>query len=134
MCIRDSNILVTNGRVTGILDFGDMVYSVLVADAAVAAAYALLDKPDPLAAIAAVIAGYHSTFALQQTEIAVLFDLVCMRLVMSVCHAAQQRQLAPDNTYLSISEDAAWAALERLAAIPPRFAHYTCLLYTSRCV
>ncbi len=48
-------MLVRDRQVIGILDFGDMVYSVVAADVAIAAAYALLDKPEPLAAIAAVV-------------------------------------------------------------------------------
>jgi len=44
---------------------------------------------------------------------------------MSVCHAAHQRRLRPENEYLSISERPAWEALERLARIHPRLAHYT---------
>jgi 4-aminobutyrate aminotransferase-like enzyme/Ser/Thr protein kinase RdoA (MazF antagonist) len=122
---NDYNVLVRNQRVTGILDFGDMVYGVVAADPAIAAAYALLDKADPLAAIAAVVRGYHEAYPLGEDEIAVLFDLVCMRLCMSVCHAAHQRRHEPDNEYLSISERGAWEALGRLAALHPRLAHYT---------
>ena len=43
----------------GLVDFGDMVHSFTVGDLAVAIAYAILDKPDPLAAAAQVAAGYH---------------------------------------------------------------------------
>ena len=57
---NDYNVLVRDRQVSGILDFGDMVYSVVAADVAIAAAYALLDKPEPLAAIAAVVGGYHA--------------------------------------------------------------------------
>ncbi len=122
---NDYNVLVRAGRVTGILDFGDMVYSVVAADVAIAAAYALLDKPDPLAAIAAVVRGCHQVYPLEENEVAAVFDLVCMRLCMSVCHAVHQRRHAPANEYLSISERGAWEALGRLAQIHPRLAHYT---------
>lgn len=130
---NDYNVLVASDgdlfarfrRVSGILDLGDMVYSLRVADLAIAAAYVLLDKPDPLQAVAQVTAGYHAANPLTEAEIAALWDLICMRLCASVCHAAQQRALQPDNDYLSISERPAWAALERLAEIHPRLAHYT---------
>jgi 4-aminobutyrate aminotransferase-like enzyme/Ser/Thr protein kinase RdoA (MazF antagonist) len=122
---NDYNVLVRDRQVAGILDFGDMVYSVVAADVAIAAAYALLDKPEPLAAIAAVVGGYHQAYSLGEDEVAAIFDLTCMRLCMSVCHAAHQRRHEPDNEYLSISERPAWAALERLAQIHPRLAHYT---------
>ncbi len=122
---NDYNVLVREQRVVGILDFGDMVCSTVAAEPAVAAAYALLDKDDPLAAIASVVRGYHRVFPLQEGEIAALFDLVCMRLCMSVCHAAHQRRHEPDNEYLSISERPAWEALGRLSQIHGRLAHYT---------
>jgi 4-aminobutyrate aminotransferase-like enzyme/Ser/Thr protein kinase RdoA (MazF antagonist) len=120
----DGDLLARNQSVVGLLDFGDMVHSVVVAEAAVAAAYALLGAPDPLAAVAAVAAGYQAASPLAEVEIAGLWDLVCMRLAMSVCHAAHQRRSQPNNEYLSISEAPAWAALAKLAAIHPRLAHF----------
>ena len=121
----NGDLLTHNQRVVGLVDFGDMVYSCLVCDPAIAAAYALLDKPDPLAAAAQVVGGYHSALPLAEAEISAIWDLICMRLCMSVCHAAHQRRLAPENEYLSISEQSAWQALAKLARIHPRLAHYT---------
>ena len=40
-----------------------------------AAAYALLGQDDPLAAAAAVVAGYHEALPLEEEEIALLFAL-----------------------------------------------------------
>ena len=60
-------------EVSGLLDFGDMHHGLLVAEPAVAAAYALLGQEDPLAAAAAVVAGYHAAFPLEEEEIALLF-------------------------------------------------------------
>jgi 4-aminobutyrate aminotransferase-like enzyme/Ser/Thr protein kinase RdoA (MazF antagonist) len=111
-------------QVTGILDFGDLIYSCVVCEPAIAAAYALLDKPDLLAAVTQVVQGYHAVHPLEEGEIAALWDLVCMRLCMSVCHSAHQRRLHPENEYLSISEQPAWAALDVLAALNPRLAHH----------
>jgi 4-aminobutyrate aminotransferase-like enzyme len=130
---NDYNVLVATGgdlftryrRIAGILDLGDIVHSLRVADLAIAAAYVLLDKPDPLQAVAQVTAGYHAANPLTEAELAALWDLTCMRLCVSVCHAAHQRALQPENEYLSISEQPAWAALEKLAQIHPRLAHYT---------
>jgi hypothetical protein len=41
---------------------------------------------------------------------------------MSVCICAHQRSIEPDNEYLSISEQPAWALLEKLKAISPEVA------------
>ena len=120
----EDDLLLRNQRVVGLLDFGDMVHTVVAAEPAVAAAYALLGASDPLAAACAVVAGYHAVHPLGEDEIAAVWDLVCMRLCLSVCHAAHQRRARPGNEYLSISEAPAWAALERLDAIHPRLAHY----------
>ena len=120
----EDDLLLRHQRVVGLLDFGDMVHTVVAAEPAVAAAYALLGASDPLAVACAVVAGYHAVHPLGEDELAAVWDLVCMRLCLSVCHAAHQRRSQPANEYLSISEAPAWAALERLDAIHPRLAHY----------
>jgi len=115
---NDHNVLVgPDGAADGLLDFGDMVETVTVADLAVDAAYALLDQPDPLAAIAAVARGYHETFPLDSAECEAVFDLVTLRLCLSVVISATQRRLDPGNDYLAVSERPAWRALARLDTI-----------------
>ena len=116
--------------VTGVIDFGDMVYSHTVNEVAIAAAYAMLDKADPLAVAAQVVKGYHVENPLSEDEVAVLYDLICMRLCMSVCIAAHQRQLAPDNEYLSISQTPAWALLAKLRNVHSR---YACCVLRAAC-
>lgn len=127
---NDYNILVNGGppadrTVSGIIDFGDMLHSYLVAEVAIGAAYAMLDKPDPLAAAAQVVAGYHTIYPLTGPEVQALYAFICLRLCMSVSISAHQQTLEPDNEYLKISEAPAWALLERLIDIAPPFAHYT---------
>ncbi len=117
-----SDLYTYNQSVTGLIDFGDMVYSYTVGDLAVAAAYAILDKPDPLAAASQVVAGYHAVYPLQEMELAALFGLVTLRLCMSVCMAAAQQQRQPENAYLGISQDPIRRSAPRLAALHPRFA------------
>ncbi len=112
-------------RAVALLDLGDMHVGPAAADLAVAAAYALLDKEDPLAALAAVTRGYHAARPLGEEEIAVLFPLTAMRLCVSVVVSARRRLERPDDPYAVISERPAWEALARLRAIHPRFAHYT---------
>ncbi len=127
---NDYNVLVDGPRswprrVAGLIDFGDMHYTQTVCEPAVAAAYALLGKPDPLAAAAQVVAGYHRANPLSEDEIALLFPLICARLAVSVTNSAIRKAELPDDPYVVVSEGPAWAALERLAEIHPRFAHYT---------
>ncbi len=127
---NDYNVLVGLSRreprqVVSVIDFGDMLRTQTAGEVAVAAAYALLGTTDPLSAAGAVVAGYHSAFPLEEKEIALLFPLICARLCVSVVNSAYRRTLEPDDPYVTVSEAPAWAALERLAGIHPRFAHYT---------
>ena len=117
---NDYNVLADPGgcRVTALLDYGDMVYSAVAADLAVALAYAMLDKPDPLAAAAQVTAACHAEYPLTAAEIEALYPLAAARLAMSVCYAAWQASEAPHNEYLNISNRAVWTLIERLAELP----------------
>jgi 4-aminobutyrate aminotransferase-like enzyme len=109
-------------RIVGLIDFGDMVYSYTVGDLAVAIAYAILGKPDPLSAAALVIKGYHAVRPLPEEELRVLFGLITMRLCMSVCIALDQQASKPDNAYLGISQTPIRDTLPYLASVHPRFA------------
>jgi 4-aminobutyrate aminotransferase-like enzyme len=108
-----------------VIDFGDMHETITVAEPAIAAAYALLRQEKPLDAASAVLAGYHRVFPLSEEELAVLFPLVAARLAVSVVNSAHRQSLVPDDPYVTVTEGPAWKALERLAKIYPRFAHYS---------
>lgn len=114
-----------NQRIAGIIDFGDIVYSWTVGDLAIGIAYAVLDKPDPLETAIHVVKGYHAENPLETDEIAALYSLVCMRLCVSVCMAAQQYRQQPDNDYLTISQQPIRNTLPILYQIHPRFAEAT---------
>ncbi len=126
---NDWNVLV-NGpahrtrRVVGLIDFGDMLVSYAVADAAIAAAYGVLGMADPLRAAVAMAESCHQAFPLDEHEAAVLFPFLAMRLCVSVCMSAEQQRMEPDNAYLSISREPALRTLALLRDIPPRFAEY----------
>ena len=127
---NDHNVLVAGERtepreVGGLIDFGDMLRTVTVAEVAVAAAYASLGEADPLAAAAHVVGGYHGAFPLEEREIALLDPLIRTRLAVSVVNSACRTAREPGDPYLAVSEAPAWAALERLSAVHPRLAHYT---------
>ena len=120
-----ASLYTRNQKVVGLIDFGDLVYSYTVGDLAIAIAYAILDKPDPLAAAAEVTRGYHAENPLTEDEIAALVGLVCMRLCASVCLAAHQQVQRAEDAYLTISQRPIRDALPRLARIHPRFAEAT---------
>ncbi|HEY2434816.1 MAG TPA: aminotransferase class III-fold pyridoxal phosphate-dependent enzyme [Vicinamibacterales bacterium] len=117
---NDYNVLVEAPparTVSGFLDFGDIVYSYAVADLAIAIAYAVLDRSDPLDAVVSVFRGYARWRAVDDEEIAALFGLVLLRLCASVCIAARQQRERPGDPYLAISQAPIARTLPQLAAI-----------------
>ncbi len=104
-------------RVTGVLDFGDMVNTHLVNDVAVAAAYQV-GCPDMLCQIATFVGAYHAVSPLEADEVDVLVGLIGLRQIMTLAIAGWRASLYPENrAYILRNEPPAAAALERLAAI-----------------
>src|SRR5216684_772048 len=127
---NDYNVLVSDPwpqprTIAGVIDFGDVHHGLTVSEPAIAAAYAILGKENPLQAAAAIVGGYHGAFPLDELELSVLYALIGARLAVSVTNSAHCKTLKPDDPYITVSEAAAWEALERLEKIHPRFAHYT---------
>ena len=111
-------------QITGILDFGDMVHSARIGNAAIAAAYLSTHREDPVDAMCAVIAGYHAANPVSDEEVEVFFALVGVRLATSVSVAALQCSREPDNEYLKVSSVGASSCLRKLVEIHPRLATY----------
>lgn len=114
-----ANVLVDESgeKVVTVIDFGDMVVSWLVVEPAIAATYVMLDNAAPIAAASSLVRGYHAVLPLQRGEAELLFDFICMRLCTSVCIAAHQTRLTPDNEYLGSDVASAWALLNELAEL-----------------
>ena len=129
---NDYNIIVSSSgrdedsgfcrKIAAIIDFGDIVYAWRLNDLAVVLAYAMLHKKNPLHDAAIIVEGYHSLCPLHEAELEVLFDLIVLRLSMSVAVSAVQKKMRPEDEYLTISEKGAWALLYQLTAVSPRFA------------
>ncbi len=116
---NDHNVLVAGGKITGLIDFGDMVFSFTICDLAVCLAYAVLEAPDPLRIICLVAAEYHRVHALTEIELKVLYGMLRMRLAVSACMAARQIQLRPDDDYLAVSQQPIRNTLPTLLALSP---------------
>jgi Ser/Thr protein kinase RdoA (MazF antagonist) len=111
---NDYNVIVGDGRMVGLLDFGDMVHSATICDLAVALAYTVLGEEQPLKAAAHVICAYQDRYPLNEAEQQALFPLVMSRLAMSVCYSAHNRARNPTDPYQVVSEAAAWDLLGKL--------------------
>jgi Ser/Thr protein kinase RdoA (MazF antagonist) len=121
--LNDFNVLamhVNEGHwtVSGILDFGDALHTVRVADLVVAAAYAMLRQPDPVGALCAVVAGYTALTPLTADERSVIFPLAAARL----CVNATTWTRRTTQAHLPYGEDRmrhTWPAIAAIAAIAP---------------
>jgi len=75
------NVLLNeNGYISGIIDFGDMAYTFLASELAVAIAYLILEDEYPQEKIKVVVEGYQSVLPLRKEEINSLIHLICIRI------------------------------------------------------
>ena len=115
--LNDYNVLVGDRGVTGVVDFGDIVHTYAIADLAIAIAYAILGKADPIQTACALVRGYQRVRPIDDEELQALFGLVQLRLCMSVAIAAHQQGQRPGDDYLGISQGAIRETFPRTAAL-----------------
>ena len=116
---NDYNVLVQGNRISGLIDFGDMVYTALINNLAIACTYAMLDEEDPLAVAASIVQGYHKAYALKEQELDLLYYLIAGRLCISVTQSAYNASLDSNNEHHFITEKPAWDLLYKLIQINP---------------
>ncbi len=111
-------LLADDGRVAGLIDFGDVCRAPRVCGLAVACAYAMTLLAVPEREVLPLVAGYHEVAPLAPAELALLPDLIRARLAVSTVNAAEQRAEQPDNDYLLVSQTGVTRLLERLGPVP----------------
>jgi 4-aminobutyrate aminotransferase-like enzyme/Ser/Thr protein kinase RdoA (MazF antagonist) len=121
---NDHNVLLKQGRVSGIIDFGDMVFSQLINNVAIACTYAMFRQENPLEVAAVLVKSYHEVYPLTETELSVLYYLIAARLSMSVCTSAWQRSRSNNPSHF-VSEQDAWTLLYQWIKINPLKARNT---------
>lgn len=116
---NDTNVLVVADRISGLIDFGDMLYTALINNLAVACTYAMMNNDNPLYAAALVVKGYHAVYALTEQEVDLLYYLIAARLCISVTQSAWNASIETNNDHHFISESPAWVLLHQLIRINP---------------
>jgi 4-aminobutyrate aminotransferase-like enzyme/Ser/Thr protein kinase RdoA (MazF antagonist) len=119
---NDHNVLVRDGRISGLIDFGDMVHSALINNVAVGCTYVMLGRPDPLSDAVALVRGYHARYPLDAEELHLLYYLIAGRLCISVCQSAYNASLDSGNEHHFITEKPAWELLHEWIRINPLLA------------
>ena len=90
--VNEWNVLVKDNTVSGLIDFGDLTYSPLINELAIAITYAIYDKLEPLEWAVHVIKGYHKVLPLEEKELELLYYLIAGRLCTSVCNSAHAKK------------------------------------------
>lgn len=119
---HDENILLDTSNdenvcISGLLDWGDIVWTHTVNELAAACPYAVFGSDKPMADMSHIAAGYHDARALSALEIQALFPLICLRLCLSVTASAIAMKEDPGNAHRQISDRPAWNLLEKLDLI-----------------
>ena len=120
---NDYNLLSDEKTITGLIDFGDMVYTQTIHNLAIACVYAMFNQPDPIAAAAHVVKGYQQKNPLIEKEVEILYYLIAARLCISLTKSAYQASLSTNNEYHFITEKHAWLLLHELIKTNPIKAH-----------
>lgn len=111
--LNDYNILSSGNKIRGFIDFGDFSFSPLINELAIAGAYIMMGKKDPLHSIGELIRGFNNIVPLERRELMLLPDLICTRLCVSICNSAEKKAKLQDNEYVLISEKPAIELLTR---------------------
>ncbi len=104
-------------KLSGVLDFGDSSRSELVNESAIALAYLMMGKRDPLAHASAFVSSYCDVLPLSPGELANLIPLVKCRLSTTIVQAAKKQRDNPADEYYQISAEPARTLLLQLESI-----------------
>ena len=113
------NVLVApndQARITGIIDFGDMLYAPLVGEVATAAAFHMTGNTDPFEGPAQFVAAYQAVLPLTEPEQDVVADLMATRHLITALISEWRALRYPENrAYIMRHNPAAWEALSQMA-------------------
>jgi len=105
-------------QITGIIDFGDLVKTVLVADVAIAGAYLICAGENPLQLAEQLVTAYHAVQPLTREEIELIIPLMEARHLMTIAITEWRAARNPGNrAIITKNTGQAWLALRTLDQI-----------------
>jgi 4-aminobutyrate aminotransferase-like enzyme len=127
------NTLINDGGISGIIDFGDMIFGALIQDLSNTLADYLIPGADNQRIVLEITKGYHSITPLEEQEVDILLPLVETRILMNpLIQALRSEGGAPESSYqddcqrafplldeLETERTAFVNTLRRGAALPP---------------
>ncbi|GKS84579.1 phosphotransferase [Acidovorax sp. SUPP1855] len=103
-------------RITGIIDFGDMLHAPLVGEVATAAAFHMAGCADPFEGPAQFVRAYQSVVPLTEPEQEIVADLMATRHLITALISEWRALRYPENRdYIMRHNPAAWQALSQMA-------------------
>ena len=117
--VNTDNVLVdANGEISGIIDFGDMLYAPRIVELSTAMSYLRPSGTDPMLLIAAFVSGYQSANPVSTAELDLLFDLIRTRLSMTLTLSNWRRDArGPGDPYQQKTVGGDPGAITFLAAL-----------------
>jgi 4-aminobutyrate aminotransferase-like enzyme/Ser/Thr protein kinase RdoA (MazF antagonist) len=112
----DNLLMDDAGRVTGVIDFGDMAHTALALDVPATLQSLIRDREDIFALAGSFLPAYASVLPLEPMEAELLGDLLAGRMAQTILISAWRTPRFPDNDYITGWELPAWALLEQLEA------------------
>ncbi|EYR78352.1 hypothetical protein AKG11_20600 [Shinella sp. SUS2] len=120
--MNGQNILVASeakDRLSGFLDFGDLVYAPRLVDLAGAALLQVQGGENDLRNTCDVVEAYHRVLPLKDLEITLLPEFMIARCVINVVVTELLAARDPANrSYIMKNNPVSWMRLERLSALP----------------
>ena len=111
------NLLFENGRVSGIVDFGDMAHTALICDLPAMLQSVLRGRSDLFEAADAAIGGFAEVTPIEPDEATILVDLLAARMVQTVLISVWRMAEHPDNAYIRGWLEPAYELLEAIEAV-----------------
>ncbi|MGJ7558699.1 phosphotransferase [Variovorax sp. RB3P1] len=103
-------------RITGIIDFGDMLHAPLVGEVATAAAFHMSGSADPFEGPAQFVDAYQAVLPLTEPEQDVVADLMATRHLITALISEWRALRYPENrAYILRHNPAAWEGLSQMA-------------------
>lgn len=116
------NVLVApddQARITGIIDFGDMLHAPLVGEVATAAAFHMTGNVDPFEGPSQFVGAYQAVLPLTEPEQDIVADLMATRHLITALISEWRALRYPENrAYIMRHNPAAWEALSQMADLP----------------
>ncbi|MGB0777690.1 MAG: aminotransferase class III-fold pyridoxal phosphate-dependent enzyme [Flavobacteriaceae bacterium] len=129
--LNEHNIILQNqgfdSQISGIIDFGDAIYTQVVNDLAILIAYTTMKLDYPLDGLFQIVKGYNKNFPLTENDLKVLPYLIKLRYCISITKARENAIKNPENDYLQISYSKAKRGLKKWSEIPYKLTYFSAL-------